>query len=114
MTLNRGKYRHYIDIYEKQETDKTNALGEKVVEYVKVKSLFACIESRVGGLLKNRPADTVMSTVTHKISYPFGNYPVMLSDKHRIEYRNQKFEVNYSLNENFGDVELQVFVTERI
>lgn len=114
MTLNRGKYRHYIDIYEKQETNKTNALGEKVVKYVKVKSLFACIESRIGSLLKNRPADTVVSTVTHKISYPYKNYPVMLSDKHRIEYRGQKFDINYCLNENFGDVELQVFVTERI
>lgn len=112
--LNRGKYRQYIDIYEKQEGEEENELGEKNTGYIKVKSLFACIESRVGGLLTNRPADTVMSTVTHKISYPYNNYPVMLSDKHRIKYRNQNFDVNYALNDGFSDVELQVFVTERI
>ena len=111
--LNRGKYNKLIDIFEKQKTNVTNALGEKVVEYVKVKSVFACIETRVGGLLSGRPADTVMTTVTHKISYPYKNYPVMLADKHRIEYRDQKFDVNYSLNEGFQDIELQVFVTER-
>lgn len=113
MVLNRGKYRHYIDIYEKQTTDEVNDLDEYVVDYVKVKSVFACIESRVGGLLTNRPADTVMSTVTHKISYPYNNYPVMLSDKNQIRYRDKIFDINYCLNDGFGDVELQVFVTER-
>ena len=40
MVLNRGKYRHYIDIYEKQTTDEVNDLDEYVVDYVKVKSVL--------------------------------------------------------------------------
>ena len=113
MALNRGKYSKYIDIYEKQTSQEENELGEYDTEYVKVKSLFACIESRVGGLLTNRPADTVMSTVTHKITYPYNTYPVMLSDKNQIRYRDKIFDINYSLNDGFSDIELQVFVTER-
>ncbi len=110
---NRGKYKHYIDIYEIKTGTEENRLGEKIETEVKVKSLFACIETRVGGLLTGRPADTVMTTVTHKISWDYNNFPEILPDKHIIKYQNHTFDVNYSLDDGFKHEELQVFVTEK-
>lgn len=120
--LNRGKYRHIIDIYEKTvqngENDIENDLGEYDTEYVFKKKVFASIEFRGGGLLSGRPADTVMSNVTHKISYPYNEYPVLTPDKNEIRFTHggvtHKYDIQYTLNDNFKDEELQVFVSERV
>ena len=110
--MNRGKYRYPIIIQEKRETETTNDLGYYDTEYVQVKRFFANIESRVGSLLSSRPADTVVTSVTHKITYPEKEYPNIMPDKNIIIYNNKRFEVNYSMKTNFYDDELQVFVTE--
>ena len=112
--INSGNYRHYIEILEKQETDKIDDNGYKITEYVSVAKIFANIESRIGGLLAGRPADTVMTSVTHKVTYPYYNFPVIVPDKHIIKYDGHTFDVNYSIDENFEHQELQVFVTEKI
>ncbi len=111
---NRGKYNRLIDIYEVQKSGVKNRLGEEDETEVKVASLFACIETRVGGLLTGRSADTVMTSVTHKISWDYNNFPEILPDKHYIMYQNHKFKVNYSLDDGFKNEELQVFVTEKV
>jgi SPP1 family predicted phage head-tail adaptor len=110
---NSGQYKHYISILEKTKTGKTNELGEEILEYKEVKKLFAKIETRVGGLLSGRPADTVMTTVTHKFTWVYNNFPTVLPDKNRISYKGKFFDVNYSLNDEFKDEELQVFATSR-
>lgn len=112
--MNRGKYNRYIKIYEIKNGDKTNRLGEKEEVEVFVKGLFACIETRVGGLLTGRPADTIMTSVTHKISWDFNNFPEIRPDKHVIKYQNHTFKVNYSIDDGFKNQELQVFVTEKV
>ncbi len=114
MSSNRGKRKHYISIWERKKTTTTNRLGETTEESALVKNLFAEIETRVGGLLSGRPANTVMTTVTHKFTWDFRSFPEILPDKHYIKYRGKEFEVNYSLNEGFKDEELQVFVTEKV
>lgn len=111
--MNRGEYRHYIEIWEKSTMETTNELGECDTEYIYIKSVFAKIETRVGSLLTGRAADTILSTVTHKITYPYNEYPQIKNDANIIKYRNKIFDVNYALNENFEDIEQQVFVTER-
>ena len=111
--MNRGKYRFPVIIKEKKKLDTTNALGERDVGYVDVKTVFANIESRVGGLLSGRPADTVMTKVTHKITYLYKSYPNIMPDKNIIIFGDKKFEVNYSLHEPL-DEEMQVFVTEKV
>ena len=114
MINNRGKYNRLIDIYEVRKNGNKNRLGEEDEESVKVASIFACIETRVGGLLTGRPADTLMTSVTHKITWDYNNFPEILPDKHFIKYQNHKFNVNYSLNDGFNNEELQVFVTEKV
>ena len=111
--INRGKYRHYISIFEIKKSDTKNRLGEYTeIEEFK-KSIFACIETRIGGLLTGRPADTIMTSVTHKISWDYNNFPEILPDKHIIKYDGHTFKINYSLDDGFKHEELQVFVTEK-
>jgi len=111
---NRGKYNRLIEIYEIKTGAETNRLGEKVEVEEKVAELFACIETRVGGLLSGRPADTIMTSVTHKMSWDYNNFPEIRPDKHIIKYENHSFDVNYSLDDGFKHEELQVFVTEKV
>ena len=112
--MNRGKYNRLITIYERKKGETVNRLGEKVEDEIEVASVFACIETRVGGLLTGRPADTVLTSVTHKISWDYNNFPEILPDKHIIGYQNHRFDVNYSIDDGFKNVELQVFATEKI
>ena len=111
---NRGKYNRLIEIYEIKKGDTVNRLGEKKEVEEKVAQLFACIETRVGGLLTGRPADTVMTSVTHKMSWDYNNFPEILPDKHIIKYQGHTFKVNYSIDNGFKNEELQVFVTEKV
>ena len=111
---NRGKYKHYIEICEIKKGETTNRLGEKIEIEETIAHVFANIETRVGGLLTGRPADTVMTSVTHKFSWDYNNFPEILPDKHIIKYQGHKFNVNYSLDDGFKHEELQVFVTEKV
>lgn len=111
---NRGKYRYPIEIWTKQETKEKDELGEPILEDVAVATnLFADFESRAGSLISGRPADTVMSKVTSKFSYPFKNFPTRLLPKiHWIKYKGIKFDIEYFLNEGLEDIEAQVFVCD--
>lgn len=111
---NRGKYRCPIEIWTKQETGEKDELDEPIYEDVAVATnLFADFESRAGSLISGRPADTVMSKVTSKFSYPFNNYPVrLLPEIHWIKYKGVKFNIEYFLNEGLDDIEAQVFVSD--
>jgi len=119
MTINTGDFHHNIEIWEMQNIfdDNNNPildeLGEQVHDYVKIKDVFARIETRVGGLLSGRPADTVMTTVTHKMTWNYNNFNDIRPNKHIIKYRNKIFDVNYSLNTDFKDELIEVFVTEK-
>lgn len=112
--INRGKYNKPIEIWEVKKNTVKNRLGEYAEVKEKVKGIFACVETRVGGLLTGRPADTVMTTVTHKFSWDYNNFPEILPDKHFIKYKGHTFKVNYSLDDGFKNEELQVFVTEKV
>jgi len=117
--MDRGGIKHPIEIWEMKNLVDENDnpvyddLGEQVHDYVKIKSVFAKIETRVGGLLSGRPADTVMTTVTHKMTWTYKNFPQIMPNKHIIKYRGKIFDVNYSLNDAFRNEFLEVFVTEK-
>lgn len=105
-----GKYDKYIQICELQEGEE-NEIGEVTHEYVPVKELFARIEARIGSLLVGRQADTVVSKTTHKISYPLLNYPELSAKKHRIVWNNKIYSIDYILDDDELDEEMQAFVT---
>ena len=105
-----GRYNKYITILELQEGEE-NELGEKNEAFVPVKQMFARIESRVGSLLAGRQADTVVSKTTHKISYPLLNFPNISARKHRIELGKKLYTIDYVLDDDDIDEEMQIFVT---
>ncbi len=116
---NRGKYNRLITIYQMEKGTQKNRMGEYPEVETVVAQLFASVEFRGGGLLSGRPADTVMTSVTHKFCWDYNNFPEILPDKHFIKFtdnhsKEHKFKINYSLNEGFDDVELQVFATEKV
>lgn len=112
---NSGRYKHKIEIYEKtKSTTEKTSLDEWKTSYVFKKYVFADIETRVGGLLSGRPADTVMTSVTHKFTWRYKSFSAVQPDKHRLKYRGKWFDVNYCLNDDFTDEDLQVFATEKV
>lgn len=110
---NRGGYRVPIEIWEKYKKEEKNALGEYEMSERLVKSFMVRIETRVGSLLSgNRPANTIVEKTTHKITYPFYNFPELLPDKNFIMLLGKRFEIDYTLNDGFKNIEMQAFVHE--
>ena len=112
--MNRGKYRHFIEIWQDVEGSEEDEFSNKILVPTKVGETFAKIESRVGSLLSGRAADTVVSKTTHKITWSYLNFPEVTPRKHYIKFRNKRFDIEYSLNDEFKDEELQVFCSELI
>lgn len=111
--MNRGEFRHLIEIWENVLTDETNKLNEQIEEAQCQAKVFAKLEFRGGGLLSGRPADSVLSQTTQKFTYVYNNYPNLLADKNWIVYRGKKYDILYTLNEGEKDEFLQVFTKER-
>lgn len=105
-----GKYNKLITIEELTEGEE-NEIGEINSEFKPVKTMFARIESRVGSLLGGRQADTVVSKTTHKISYPFLNFPEISAQNHRISCNGKTYSIDYVLDDDELDEEMQLFVT---
>lgn len=110
---NRGGYRVPIEIWEKYKKEEKNALSEYEMSERLVKGFMARIETRVGSLLSgNRPANTIVEKTTHKITYPFYNFKNLLPDRNFIKIFGRRFEIDYTLNDGFKNIEMQVFVHE--
>lgn len=105
-----GRYDKVIQVLELQEEEE-NEIGEIDSTFVPVKEMFARIESRIGSLLTGRQADTKVSKTTHKISYPILNFPQISAEKHRIKWNNKEYRIDYVLDDDDMDEEMQVFVT---
>lgn len=106
-----GKYNKLINVLELDTDGEENEIGEITYKFKIVKSFFARIESRVGSLLSGRQADTIVSKTTHKISYPLLNFPQISAHKHRIEWNSKQYAIDYVLDDDDLDEEMQVFVT---
>jgi SPP1 family predicted phage head-tail adaptor len=106
-----GRYDKLITIEMLEKDDKENEVGEITQDYVEIKKIFARIESRVGSLLAGRQADTIVEKTTHKISYPMLNYPKLSAKTHRIKYNDKIYNIDYVLDDDDLDEEMQVFVS---
>lgn len=109
---NRGKYRHWVEIWQDKDGEDEDELGNKIPVPTKVGGTFARVESRVGSLLSGRAADTVVSKTTHKITWDYKNFPEVVAGVQYIKFENRSFDIDYSLDEEFRHEELQVFCNE--
>lgn len=82
--MNRGEYRHFIEIWENKEAEETNRMGDTPEKAVKVAGVFAKLEFRGGGLLTGRQADSVLAQTTQKFTYPYFDFPDLVPDKNWI------------------------------
>ncbi|CDE45482.1 bacteriophage head-tail adaptor [Clostridium sp. CAG:768] len=106
-----GKYNKLITVLELDKEGEENEIGEITHNYKPIKSFFARIESRVGSLLTGRQAGTIVSKTTHKISYPYLNFPKISAQDHKIECNGKKYSIDYVLDDDELDEEMQIFVT---
>lgn len=111
--MNRGEYRHFIEIWENKEAEETNRMGDTPEKAVKVDGVFAKLEFRGGGLLTGRQADSVLAQTTQKFTYPYFDFPDLVPDKNWIEYDGKKYNVLYALDEGNRHETLQVFTNEK-
>ena len=111
--INSGKYDKYIEILQDVESNEADELGGRSAVPTKVGDTFARKEDRVGSLLTGRAADTVVSTTTHKFSYPCLNFPDLTPRVHYIKYNNVRYDVDYIIDDESGSFEMQAFVTVR-
>ena len=87
-------------------------LGQPLVEDKCIKSIMAEIIPQTGSLLTSRPADTVLSKSTHKIIIWYNPHFKIRVKKNWIMYKDHRFEIDYILNPNFGNVDLEIFCQE--
>lgn len=112
--FNAGDYPYFVEIWSQVRQSQTNELGEFEELPQKIGQVFAKIEFRGGGLLNNRPAETVMSKVTHKISFPYGGFAgVLEAGKHWFVHKGIKYDIEYGIPCLSG-FEVEVFVSSRI
>lgn len=108
--MNSGCYRHIIEVYDYQETDKENELGEKIRELVKVGQFFGSFQNKTGHMLYGRIADTKLASTTHKISYRFDNFPT-LNEDNILKINNDYYKIDYIDNLDNMGVTMEVFLT---
>jgi len=110
--VNRGKYRHLVEIWQDIEGSETDELGNKILVPTKVGETLASTKSLVGSLIAGRPAGTKFEKTTCKFCWPYFNFPVVIAGVHYLMFRGKRFNIDYSLNDEFKDEELQVFCSE--
>ena len=111
--MNRGQFRHKIEIWEHYETQTTDELGEKIRSTRKIAETFAKIESRIGSLLSgNRPADTVVQKTTMKMTVILKNLPSILPSRNFIKWNGTTFEIDYSVDTDGMGLWLEIFCHE--
>lgn len=111
--MNRGECRHLIEIWENQEAETTNRMGDIPEEPICVAKVWAKLEFRGGGLLTGRPADSVLTKTTQKFTYPYYDYPTLVADRNWIEYDGHKYNILYTLDEGNRHEWQQVFCDEQ-
>lgn len=108
----KGVKRHKIDIYGKVEF--TNELGEKTYGYDIVKSPWAEIIPQTGKMQKAQ-ADTILTSVTHKMEINYVKGLTNEENKKRsfyIMFRGNRFYIKHILNPYFQNKKLEIFVEE--
>lgn len=110
--MNRGKYNRLIEIWQDKDGEEIDELGNKIAVPEKIGETFAHFKSLLGTLLTGRAADTVVSKTTFKITWPYYNFPEVIPGIQYIKFEGKKFNIDYSLDDEFKHEELQVFCSE--
>lgn len=107
-------YNTPVDIYIDEESDQVDEAGDKITVPKKLATVFARVEDRTGGLLTGRSANSILSTVTHKFSWHYYNFPEVIPRKHYLMFENKQYNIDYADDFELRHEELQVFATVKL
>ncbi len=94
--IDSGKYNIPVEIWGipkpvDGEEIKTDEIASRLKNLKNLLLYLQKIDDRAGSLLTGRPADTILSTTTHKITWPYYNFPNIIPRDNWIVYENKRF-----------------------
>lgn len=109
--MNPARLRHRIDVYSKVKyTNEQNKTAYK--DDIVLSKIPAEIIPQTGNL-QNKPADTLLANVTHKIIVRYHAGKAIKNDMY-IKFRGRRFDIRFILNPYEKDKLLEIFVEEVI
>lgn len=95
-----------LEVWRNTTSDTKNRLGQFAKIDVKVMSVYGAILPQTGGLLNNRPADTLLTRVTHKIVIRY-NDKIKSSDW--FIYNGVRYDIIYIMDDYLNHERLSCF-----
>lgn len=98
-----------LEVWRNTTSDTKNRLGQFAKIDVKVMSVYGAILPQTGGLLNNRPADTLLTRVTHKIVV---RYTDKIKSSDWILYKGHRYDIIYILDPYMNNERLELYCEE--
>lgn len=96
-----------VEVWRETTSTTKNRLGQYPKEEKKLFEIYAAIIPQSGGLLNNRPADTVLTRTTHKIICRY-NDKIKPSDW--IVYKGTRYNIIFIQDPFLNNERLEIFV----
>lgn len=87
-------------------SDTKNRLGQYPKEDKKIMDFWCAILPQTGGLLNNRPAETLLTRVTHKLVC---RYNEVIKSSDWILYNGNRYDIIYILDPYMNNERLEIF-----
>lgn len=96
-----------LEVWRQTTSETKNRLGQYPKEEKKLFEIYGAIIPQTGGLLNNRPADTVLTRTTHKIVC---RYTDRIKSSDFIMYNGTRYDIIYILDPYLNNERLEIFV----
>lgn len=100
-----------LEVWGSVTSDTKNRLGQYPKEDKKLFTVWGAILPQTGGLLNGRPADTILTRVTHKIIV---RYTDKIKSSNWIIYKGHRYDINYIIDPYLNNERLELYVEEII
>lgn len=95
-----------LEIYRVETSNEKNRLGQYPKIERKIMDVYGAILPQTGGLLNNRPADTLLTRVTHKIVC---RYTDKIKPSDFIKYNGIRYNIIYILDPYMNNERLEIY-----
>lgn len=108
--MNAGRLNRKIEVWKNELRENPETICLEPVP-VRKKTVWASITPKTGSLLSGRPADTLLSKTTHKVTIRKSAYPELTPDCWLV-YRNHRYDIDYILDPYMSHDYYEIFVQE--
>lgn len=95
------------ELWRTETSTEKNRLGQYPKTDIKVMEFWAAILPQSGGLLNNRPADTLLTRTTHKIVCRYND---KINSSDWIIYNGTRYDIIYIQDPYLNNERLEIFV----